>query len=512
MKRATIIRAIATSMSMMVLMGCSSEDMLSNDSTENKLVPISVTDSGFISEIGTISRTTDSGTSTTFTDGDAIGIYVTDGSGIVSSNLKYTYGVYDGIHRGWTNDTYGRNVPFVPGGKYFAYYPYNESGISNVTATATTAEDFYANLISGWNPSSDQSTHDKYTALDLMVSTGVANSNNNGFTFTLSHQMAMIELDVAQIQYFGDAEKRWKYDLSSFCNIADGIYRMIVRPNTAGRTLSGDINNGAHSLWGSWSIKVASIAGGNYKVYKLSNGEAASLTRSYSEFDIGFLYYSDGTYSQKYDSNKTPIGFIVSTNPDFCEKDQGYGHGLVMALYNATDQSVEIEGHSSYSLHITINGAYGDKSGLSTTKAHSSSSPFYFASAFYEKKVPSPSSSSGWFLPSMGQWWNMAEEIVWKRYFTKLNLYDQKNNDNAVNFIDVNDANNIANYFSSLMSNNGGFTSYKVLDLSTGYWSSTGHRVPPLSISDWYFGPPIGEVDETNNTSNKKYIRSFLAF
>jgi hypothetical protein len=497
---------------MMALWGCSSDEMVSNDSSENKLVPINVTGRSFLSEIGTNSRSTDSGTSTTFTDGDAIGIYVTDGSGIVSSNLKYTYGVYDGIDRGWTNGIYGLNVPFVPGGKYFAYYPYNESGISNVTATATTAEGFYANLISDWNPSSDQSTHDKYTALDLMVSTGVANSNNDGFTFTLSHQMAMIELNVAQIQYFGNAEKRWKYDLSSFYNIDKGIYRMIVKPNTGGNTLSGDINYGAHSRWGSWSIKVASIAGGSYKVYKLSNGDAASLTRSYSEFDVGFLYYSDGTYSQTYDSNKTPIGLIVSTNPDFCENNQGYGHGLVMALYNATDQSMEMESHSYYTLHNTINGAYGDNSGLTPTKAHPSSSPYYIASALYEKKVPSPDSSSGWFLPSMGQWWNMAEEVVVNRYFMKLNLSDQKKNDSALNFENADDANNIAKYFSLLMSNINGFTSYKDLDLSTGYWSSTGHRVPPLSISDWYFGPPIGEVDETNYTSNKKYIRSFLAF
>ena len=86
---------------------------------------------------------------------------------------------------------------------------------------------------------------------------------------------------------------------------------------------------------------------------------------------VGDIYYSDGSYSNNYYASKTPIGIIVSTNPVYCESVNGYGHGLVMALTEASTGCSWGVSETDESLGNKSNLAlyYADNSGLSNTKA-----------------------------------------------------------------------------------------------------------------------------------------------
>ena len=77
---------------------------------------------------------------------------------------------------------------------YYLMYPYSAtaSGISSLAkgsaAPGSSAEDFFANVISGWNVQSNQSTNIKSS--DLQV------AKMNGSSFTMSHKMGLAVLDM----------------------------------------------------------------------------------------------------------------------------------------------------------------------------------------------------------------------------------------------------------------------------------------------------------------------------
>ncbi len=509
----------------MMLCGCSSEEMLSGIASESKTVPISVTDAGFVSAVGDKTRTAESGTTTTFTNGDAIGIYVTDGSTVKYTNLKYTY---DETNKVWTNTTYGANVPFVAGGKYFAYYPYRDTyteatSTTDVTAKATTAETFFAPIITAWTPATDQSTQANYTAQDLMVAQGAANTN--GYAFSLVHQMAMVEMDFAQVRYFYDGGVRDKYSFDTYTpyHIGEGQYRILVKPNDATMSMNGKISNASVAI-GNWSFAETSPAKAVTKVYQLNNEAASEKTGSYSGIAVGQLYYSDGTYSSTYDENKIPIGIIVSTNSDYCELSSGYGHGLVMALHDATPINTGVSWTNS-----TIDGnllknntnlkmCYEDVSGLTNTKTifnkyastfEKDYPAFYDAYIDYNTNYMSPRlSCSGWFLPSIGQFWDVTEQIANKYSITwKLALCHNENTTSVYR-----DDNTILTIFGKINELMGGYQNLSYGQIQENhaiYWSSSYSSGWAYCMS---FYAPTGGILQSWATDRWFSVRPFLAF
>ena len=394
--------------------GCSSEDVIT-DSVKRDNLALTVSQENFAGLDSVKTRTTDSGTSTTFSSGDAIGIYVVNGSTVTNANLKYTYN-----GSGWSNDTYGANVPFVPGGKYFAYYPYKDTyDASSVTSSATTADDFFANVISGWDPGTDQSTHALYTAKDLMVSEATVNAST-GYTFSMAHQMALMEMDFAQIRWgTNDGKIGYKYRFDSYSplDMGGGKYRLLVKPSSA-VVVAGKVYTSITATNQAWYISETSPAKANYKVYTLG-GATASLTDNWDAVNVGDIYYSDGSWSSTYNSAKTAIGVVVSTNGTYCESGKGYGHGLVMSLKNVSTSAMWNNANTPDISGLTnvqhVNEWYSDYSGIANcnvVKAITGYSSTTYP-AFYlalNSTVTTPSGSSGWFLPSSGQWYKALEE------------------------------------------------------------------------------------------------------
>ena len=75
--------------------------------------------------------------------------------------------------------------------RYFLYYPYKSSLSGSVTASATSAMDFFAGVISSWSVSGTQNTLATFKAQDLQV--GML----TGTSFTMSHAMGLAKITLA---------------------------------------------------------------------------------------------------------------------------------------------------------------------------------------------------------------------------------------------------------------------------------------------------------------------------
>lgn len=149
---------------------------------------------------------------------------------------------------------------------------------------------------------------------------------------------------------------------------------------------------------------------------------------------VGDYYYADGTYSSELDNQKTLIGIVFSIGHNPYDKsdysDTGIGQakckGYVVALEDATNSECKwgnsfeaignhpVEGDGSP--FDNYHNPDKDWSGFAYTQAiiskaggeeyldDSNTYPAtYYATVSYEEKIAAPAGSSGWFLPSIGQ-------------------------------------------------------------------------------------------------------------
>ena len=95
----------------------------------------------------------------------------------------------------------------------------------------------------------------------------------------------------------------------------------------------------------------------------------------------------------------------------------------------------------------------------------------YYAVVDYETKVKAPTNSSGWFLPSIGQMWNV--------YQNRTSLFDGK-------------------------------TGVSVLQRDW-YWSSSEHYSNP-AYDALYVNVSLGCVNNSDKRNRNSYVRPVLAF
>ncbi len=143
---------------------------------------------------------------TTFQSGDAIGIFACDKTGKVAiANRKYTY----------NGSTWNAEEPieYITGlGSYsfFAYYPWQETLTAapaiNATPDVSSADSFFASVISSWTPAADQSNVTKFTAQDLMVAKGTNSMpyfHEVQVAFNLAHKMGLL-VTKASLSYYDE--------------------------------------------------------------------------------------------------------------------------------------------------------------------------------------------------------------------------------------------------------------------------------------------------------------------
>ena len=189
-----------------VLAACTSDMALEDKATvkynNHNLLKVEVVDGG-----SAVTRADYSGfPSTTFEEGDSIGLYAFDGSSYVVSNAKF-------VKLGDDSWESSEEVPYVEGYTYYAYFPYRST--TYMPSTSGTVDDIdtkFASFISDasnyyWK--ANQSTKANFTYSNLMIAKGSVtdvDSETATVKFTMEHKrgLAVFTEDASSATFSGN--------------------------------------------------------------------------------------------------------------------------------------------------------------------------------------------------------------------------------------------------------------------------------------------------------------------
>ena len=380
-------------LSTVFLCGCSNDDEPVATATDGTTLTVTARADGFASTDGTAqtgapqTRASESGYTTTFVKGDQIGVFaVKDGSIIIGcQNVPLTYN-----GTSWSGSA---PVYKYAGATYFAYYPYTVNMNDKTSVDAIVAA-FNTTVTTA----TDQSTYAKYTACDLMTTTGAVSPTGTSLSFSFTHKMSLIEISLPAQKYkTTDNANAYEYSApvlgATFsltpssgssattikpCPIGNGAFRYIVPAGTSGVTVSGAFDT-ADGKTIEYSKSSLSLSAGNYKRLNVTYSGAPS-TPTERALAVGDFYYSDGSIYPGDASNPPSegcIGVVYCVDNSFItsnstkKSDSGYIHGLVVALKDASSSSNWSNASSAVSN--------------------------------YGNTVATPSGSSGWYLPNLDE-------------------------------------------------------------------------------------------------------------
>lgn len=485
-----------------VLCGCANDDeqILS---TDGSTLTVHATANGFASADGVNTRASESGYNTTFTKGDQIGVFAVK-DGRVIEDCKNVPLTYNGT--GWEGTVY-----YYTGAKYFAYYPYVAS-----MSDKTSVEE----IVDAFTPQSDQSTNENYTKSDLMTADVVSPSDKR-LNFQFEHKMSLIEISLPLQKYITPAPEKYEYSSpvigATFSidpgsgqqsitpyKMGGGVYRYIV-PAKVSHTVGGEFQTGDGKTI-AYSKAGFSLSAGNYKRLNVSYDGAPSGEPQERAIAIGDYYYSDGSICPGNASNPPSedcIGIVFSTDVNrigqvateaLGKKGVTTPHGLVMALTNASDgcnwckiyrdeNAGGADGAPFKDNTVNLKKQYHNVDGyaethwiIETYKNDGSIlkdiySAFYHASLYGTAKGGTakyavPTNTTGWFIPSMGQWWDILSNLG------KVNLDSYKNSEDPHVYIydaATTAVNNMNDYLNKI-------TDADTFSTDDSFWSSSEYN------------------------------------
>ena len=465
------------------LFSCSNESLgpIDNQETENAF--IEVLDKGFKND-SLQTKTSESSYVTTFTQGDMIGVFVVDKTTneILYSNEPIRY---DAGSRTWTGDLRFKNDNRV----FYAYYPYSKEmdSYNPTIGVPLSSESFFNEYITDVELPEDQSTQDKYTKADIMIGEGIVStlSSAKKIVFTMSHCMSLIELEFpewvdSRVRYYlkgDDNYEPWErlekvnVGISDVCLRSkgenkpyfynfNGNYRYIVKPGSYNIEGSFNTTTKVPDRYGNTidetiliNRTISSLDAGNYYHRNVSVKKGLVFELEHT-LKIGDFYQNDGgLVSVDRDWVNNPlieeykemcVGIVFQTDVNrigSAEKADLYSkgvkpHGLVMALRNAAEDKqwcINNVRQSKLKSCITVNDSYNDISGLNNCKIVSQETnyenvypAFYYALEYNKSVIVSSSRTTGWFLPSIGQWLDLYINLGGAK-IEKFESYDPNN-------------------------------------------------------------------------------------
>ena len=399
-----------------------------------------------------------------YTDGDAIGMYVVDKyNKVIEENLKFTYNDNDSK---WTVES-GKEFKGSPQYNYFVYYPYQSvlpgapaKNASNINVTS--AEKFFADAITEWGKkfdtssgkTIDQSDIAKMNSFDLQIgkADGLGESGTTINFSSMTHAMGLAEIVLGKTRFtnricylVGYKEyPTWNGTTTSYASssiknhtmygIADHRYVSIVKPGE-----NSFMSNTDKDAWKE-EVKL-SPAANEVKSGTAYNSINPTTPHAYT-LAVGDIYYSNGAISHQEDllkstSERIPIGIVGYTtmNGDgnyWTEKDvvisekKVGGHALVMCLKTIGSTGITSMGttypwYSSNSnvgrtkvnTRLLLVNSYKQSYGSGYTETNAlieiwgpDPAPGAAYQAKNYKTLPAPTNKcTGWFLPSAGQYY-----------------------------------------------------------------------------------------------------------
>lgn len=149
---------------------------------------------------------------TDFKEGESIGLYVVNSNNAIEGeNLECVKQVDGSWKIGDGNTKYLKLKNY----KYFAYYPYNATA-PKIDITKETADEFFEDMITNWNPVKEQKTEDVLLKQDLQVAKGVIDGDAATLTFNMTHSMGLAVLnldnkDIPKTRRFGNNNYTYYY-------------------------------------------------------------------------------------------------------------------------------------------------------------------------------------------------------------------------------------------------------------------------------------------------------------
>ena len=439
---------------LLLLVSCTQEEFPAVQDKAQQLT-ISVTDGGYTSAVENMktrveTRAVENGYTTEFTEGDACGFYMVRGGKPVYSNVKLT-AEKDAATGGIMWKTDGTTLAAgMDGESYYLYYPY-QADMAGKTATPAegavmTDAEFFKPLIDGWQPGDDQSTHAAYTASDLMTAGGSTTGTGNTIhlSFAMKHRMALAVIEMPKTVYkFIDANVP-DYTVGAEATftgtakplrMADGTYRYLVHSSMP--TIEGCYDGGNREFTITTSASHPVV--GEYKRYKVDRAAETIKNVTYAESGIariGDFYCTKNNGTTGYlipkEADETTVqaakvvGIVFQTDKSRIgakEKEklggEGNVHGLVMAVKNiATRQAWGLFGmdeglttcRTKADNYNDISG-YGNCEHIRTNRGNFDSYPAFKAAYDYNTTCPVPATTTGWYLPASGQWWDILQNL-----------------------------------------------------------------------------------------------------
>lgn len=428
-----------------IVTGCNQNNELGTPapSSEEDVLNVVATANDFVSSDAT-SRVSETDYTTTFEEGDAIGVFVVrDGEALIS-NMKMTLGA-DGTT--WAGEN-GAKLYYYKDADYIAYSPYTDG----LSATAETEiVNYFTTKLEG---TTGQSALADYQAADLMTASVTAAEVTRGqnINFKFAHQMSMIEIKVPIRAYktsggyeysaplglkvkIGDKEG---FSLCTFgkettgeagSEVTKSIYRCIVAPSETALNVEGEFQDGSVPVYfpaaGGAALSVTPKAG-EYKGIDVKYDYGPYSAER--DLQVGDYYYADGSIYPNELSNVPEtgcIGKIFSLSTTAEDKAHGWVNGYVIALKNVegtmasvtygkwSSNTSEVAGgadNAVYSQNATNDGMTDDNK----QAVFAAKNGYDMTLTLVEKGITAailarnydcayPEGTSGWFLPAPGQ-------------------------------------------------------------------------------------------------------------
>ena len=361
--------------------------------------------------------------------GEAMGLYVMDGEGAKLKNIKVEYN-----GAGWSTEA---PVTVDASYSYYLYYPYNAAiDESKLKAKGGyTADEFFADYIQAFTPQTDQSTLENLMKSMLMVAKGTINGTT--ISFTPEHKMSLIQLTDHKYKLNTDEKYTWEY-LETEVTQAN-------KPYINGTTMYYLAKPGSAELtFGTKGMTPGAV--GKYN--------AATITETTHTLAVGDIMCDDGSlwandnplgenaytkivnHNTTYGTSLKPIGIVFKADGTSV-KDQalGFKNGYVMSLYAAnsgvfmswasgnggvvTDVSYDVPNALTPAATVDEQLEYWNKitvdyDGLTHCNYATSNNTTFVKNgqyllgmeAAYKNNLigsKTPSRTSNWYLPSIGQ-------------------------------------------------------------------------------------------------------------
>lgn len=435
--------------SLMMMVGCSQENV--TEQVENNLctMMVNVTESGFSTMNDDSRVVTSDDYKTSFEDNDQIGLFIVENeTGKLLKNMALTK----------NGSNWDGTVYYYDNADYIAYYPY-DAQLKEVTSVADIEKYFSDNKYTD-----DQSTEENYRNCDLM--TAVVEAENltetSPLNLNFTHNNALVEFNIPYYSYSTEADGAgYRYsvpvDLSLELTkggettavkdfkpyqVAVGKYRMIV-PVGESLAFSGKFTDAKLNkpVYVNAEIKdgLAKNAGMVYDVKYTGSPTVGTIEER--PLEPGDYYYADGNivpnnFTAVPKENCIGVVFATTTKGETAlDGTTTCNNGYVMALVDATGNTDKVTSWTYYwgqnntsiaGLYVTDNST--DNTSLSAVITDDSKSGFYNTDlivksgnyadgnayiqhavttfgkeGYFTSNYKAPEFTSGWFIPSAAQ-------------------------------------------------------------------------------------------------------------